>query len=102
MFAADADTFLADLGSPARWTPSAGGATVRGLVIIDLPADVIEGGETISSQYMVTLATATWRGLKRGETLVVDGDGGSASYRLRTDMRAQDDGVFSVAGLTRI
>jgi hypothetical protein len=102
MFAEHADTFLADWGSPTSWTPSTGGATVDGLVIFDQPEQGIEGGDVQSRQYMATLATATWLGLKRGEVLVIQGEGLGASYKLRTDPRPQDDGVFSTVQLTRV
>jgi hypothetical protein len=102
MFASDAATFLQDFGSPASWSPSAGGATVSDLVLFDQPSEVLEGGTSISRQYLARLVTATWPGLKRNEVLVIGGEGGGASYRLRTDLRAEDDGVFSVADLTKV
>ncbi len=102
MFAADAATFLADLGSHTTWVPSAGGATVSGLMLFDQPEESIDGGDVQSRQYMVTFETATWPGLKRHEQLVISGDGGGATYKLRTDPRTQDDGVFSTVHLTKV
>lgn len=102
MFAADAGAYLADFGDPVSWSPSAGGAAVTGLMLFDQPAEVIEGGETLSNQYQATFTTASWPGLKRGEVLVVSGTGGGLQYRLRTDPRRQDDGVFSFVSLTKV
>lgn len=98
MFAADAATYLADFGTATSWTPSTGGATVSDLMIIDQPDDVIGGGDVISRQYLATFATATWPGLKRGEQLVA----GGVTYRLRTDPRQAEDGVFSSVALSKV
>lgn len=102
MFAVDAATFLADFGSPTSWTPSAGGPAISGLVILDQPAEVIEGGSTISRSYLARFETAAWPGLSRHEVLVIGGEGGGASYKLRTDIRAEDDGVFSIVDLSKV
>lgn len=101
MFGNDAATFLADFGDPVSWTPSTGGAVVADRMIFDQPEDPIDGGEVQSRQYMVTFATTTWPGLKRGEALVISGTGGGGTYKLRTDPRGRDDGVFSVVMLTK-
>lgn len=102
MFSQDAAVFLADMGSSVSWTPSAGGATVTGKMIFDRPADMLDGGETLSNQYQVTLQASAWPGLKRGELLTIGGDGGGAQYKLRTDPRSDDDGLFSLATLSRV
>lgn len=96
LFDDHAGIFLADFGSSTRWTPSAGGAAVTGLMLLDRPDEVLDG-EAISRQYQVQFTTAAWPGLKRGEVLVIDG----ASYRLRTDPRQLDDGLFATALLTK-
>lgn len=98
MFEQDADTYLADWGRPTTWVPSAGGATVTGLVILDQPDEDVDGGGVISRQYQATLATATWPGLKRGEVLTIDG----VAYKLRTDPRAESDGLFSMVMLSKV
>ncbi len=55
----------------------------------------------ISNEYQVAFETAAWLGLKREEVLVIGGDGGGASYRLRTAPRPEGDGVFSTVMLTK-
>jgi len=103
MFASDAATFLADFGSPASWTPSTGGAAVTGLVLFDQPADVLDSHPgVISSQYLMRFETAAWPGLKRNEVVVIQGEGQGATYKLRTDPRSEDDGVFSIVDLTKV
>jgi hypothetical protein len=102
VFAADAATFLADAGETVGWTPSAGGASFGGPMLFDQPENPIEGGDVQSRQYMATFETAAWPGLKRGEVLVIGGAGGNASYKLRTDPRAADDGVFSSVQLSKV
>lgn len=102
MFSVDARTFLADFGSPTSWTPSIGGPAITGLMIFDQTAEVIDGGQVISSEFKVTFETAAWPGLKRDEVLVIAGEGGGASYRLRTAPLSQEDGVFSDAGLSKV
>ena len=97
MFAEDADTYLADYGQAVTWAPSAGGAALAGLMILDQPDDV-QDGDTICRQYLATFATAGWPGHKRGEALAT----GGTTYRLRTDPRTLDDGVFSTVGLTKV
>lgn len=97
MFAADAATYLADFGTATSWTPSAGGAAVTGLMILDMPDEVTDA-EIISRQYQATFETSAWPGLERGEQIVI----GGVTYRLRTDPRLQGDGVFSVAPLSKV
>lgn len=101
MFAADASIFLADFGSPVSWTPSAGGTVVTGLMLFDQPDADIQGGEVASREYEVTFEAAAWPGLKRGEPLVIGGDGGGATYRLRSQPHAKEDGVFHTAKLNK-
>ena len=102
MFGDDAPTLLADFGDSVTWTPSVGGDTLSGPMILDQQSDVMESGSSISRQYSVTFATTDWPGLKRGEIIVIGGSGGNSSFRLRTDPRVQDDAVFSTVGLTKV
>lgn len=103
MFAADAATFLVDFGSPASWTPSTGGEPIDELVLFDQPGDVLEAHPgAISNQYLMRFETAAWPGLKRGEVVVIQGEGKGASYKLRTDPRLEDDAVFSIVDLTKV
>jgi len=102
MFLADTPTFLGDFGSATTWAPSSGAAQVTGLMIFDQPVEAIDGGDTLSRQYQATFASGEWPGLKRGEVLLIGGEGGNASYRLRTDPRAADDGVFATVALSKV
>ena len=101
MFASDASAFLADDGVAVQWTPAAGGQRVDGLMLVDAPDLEIQGGEVQSREYLATLETAAWPGLKRGEVIVLTGRL-AGSYKLRADPRAVEDGVFSTAKLTRV
>lgn len=106
MFAADAATFLADFGGPLSWAPSTGGATQQGLAIFDQADAGEDGGNHISREYTLTLETAAWAGLKRGELVVVgvagDAQGNGATYKLRTDLVQALDGVFSTVKLSKV
>jgi hypothetical protein len=102
MSAEDAGIFLADFGSPATCMPTTGGAVLSGLVLFDQADEVIGDGQAQGTQYQVTFETAAWPGLKRGETLVIQGEGKGGSYRLRHDPRSQADGVFSLVGVSRV
>lgn len=101
MFADDAGLFLAELGDPVQWAPSNGAAAVSGRMVFDQPDDLIDGGDVQSRQYLLTFERAAWPGLKRGEQLVISGSGGGATYRLRTDPRQVDDGVFCTVYVSR-
>lgn len=96
MFSADSGTFLADFGQAVSWSPSVGGAVVTGLMLFDQPDEVLEG-DTLSRQYLVTFETTAWPGLRRGESLVTAG----TTYKLRTDPRRVEDGVFSAVNLSK-
>ena len=102
MYSDHAGAFLADFGDPLSWTPSTGGATAVGVALFDQGDSGADGGNHISREYTITVETALWRGLKRGEVVVVGGTGGGVSYRLRTDLVQQDDGVFSTVKLTKV
>ena len=106
MFAADASLFVAEFGGFLRWFPSTGGTPVDGLAIFDQGDSGEDGGNHITREYTLTLETAAWVGMKRADQVVVgqagDGQGNGATYRLRTDLVQQDDGVFSTVKLTKV
>lgn len=102
-FAADAPTFLADMGESVSWTESALPHTVRsGLMLFDQPDSDIQSGAVKSREYEVTFETAAWPSLRRGEVLVIGGAGGGFSYTLRTDPDQLEDAVFSRAKLSKV
>ena len=74
-------------------------------MLFDRPDSDMESGAIISREYQVIFETAAWPGLKRGEVLVIgtsgDGAGNGGSYKLRTDPRQKEDGVFSAAMLSK-
>ena len=101
MFAADAPTFLADLGETVSWTDSVSAVVRSGLMLFDQPDADIQSGQALSREYEVTFETAAWPALRRGELLVIGGAGGGATYRLRTDPHQAVDGVFSNAKISK-
>jgi hypothetical protein len=102
MFASDALFFLADFGDAMSWTPSTGGTMVAGQVLFDEGDSGADGGNHISREYTLTLETAGWVGLKRGEQVVVLRNGAYGTYKLRTDLAQQDDAVFSTVKLSKV
>lgn len=102
MFADDALFFLSDFGDPMSWTPSTGGTTVTAPVLFDEGDAGADGGNHISREYSITVETAQWVGLKRGEQVVVLRNGAYSTYKLRTDLVQQDDAVFSTVKLTKV
>jgi hypothetical protein len=102
MFAEDASTFLDDYGVSLSWSPSTGGSTPSGAVLFDEADTGAEGGQHISREYTLTLATAAWVGLKRGELVSIYRNGVTGVYKLRTDLVQQDDGVFSTVKLSKV
>ena len=102
MYAADAATFLADIGEQVTWASSLLSPKPSGLMIFDLPDTDLESVEAISREYAVTFETAAWPGLKRGEQLVVAGSGGGAAYLVRSNPQRKDDGVFSTVKLNKV
>ena len=103
MYADHALIFLQDFGDPMSWTPSAGGSTINGVALFDQGDAGAEGGSHISREYVITVETAAWPGLNRSEVVVITSPiGGIASYKLRSDLVQQDDGVFSTIKLTKV
>ena len=102
MFAADAPTFLADIGETVSWIDSVSAVARAGLMLFDQPDADLQGGQALSREYEVTFETTAWQLLRRGELLVIGGAGGGASYRLRTDPHQAEDGVFSKAKLSKV
>ena len=98
MFAADAAVFL-ETGEAVRWTNSLTSVVTTGPMLFDRPDSDMESGAIISREYQVTFETAAWPSLVIGTSGDGAGDGGS--YRLRTDPRQREDGVFSAAMLSR-
>lgn len=89
MFNENTAYFLADFGVDA----SSGSVTFKG--ILNRPTDIIADGFMNSVSYELTYATLD-AVVQIGATITVDG----ASYKVR-DVRAIDDGTFSVAHLSK-
>ena len=88
----DADVMLDDFGADAQ----VGVQTLR--VLLDMPGDVVQGGEVMSTEYRITClaASANAAGLRRGVELVI----ARRRYALRADPAPIDDGLLVVAPLT--
>lgn len=90
MFNENTAYFLADFGVDAV----IGGVTFKG--ILDRPTDVLADGMMLSDSYDLTYATLD-AVVQINASLTVDG----VSYKVR-DVRAIDNGTFSIASLSRI
>lgn len=71
-------------------------ADMRVLVTLDMPDQGILGDRMLSTQYLMTYASADLPGLKHGDALIVDG----MNYSV-VDVRKIDDGKLSHAELQR-
>lgn len=85
------DVFLADFGV----TVVKGSTTTTG--VLDMPSEVIAGGMVITTDYALTIKTSALPGLGYGDSLTVDGE----AYTVR-EVRAQDDGRFSIVYLSKV
>lgn len=85
------DLFVADFGV----TVTFGASTAKG--ILDMPTEIIAGGMVLNTDYQLTFKTAALPGLDYQSAITVDG----ASYIVR-EVRAQDDGRFSVAYMSKV
>ena len=83
--------FLVDFGVPVVF-----GATTA-LGILDEPTEVIAGGMVLTVDYQLTYETADLLGMGYQSAITVNG----ASFIVR-EVRAQDDGSFSVAYLSKV
>lgn len=85
------DAFLSDFGVPVT-----NGVTAT-TGILDMPSEVIAGGMVITTDYALTIKSGVYPVLKYGDSLTV----GGAAYTVR-EVRAQDDGQFSVVYLSKV
>jgi hypothetical protein len=85
------DVFLADFGV----TVTKGAVTTTG--VLDMPSEVIAGGMVITTDYSLTVKSSALPGLQYGDALTVAG----AAYTVR-EVRAQDDGQFSIVYLSKV
>ena len=90
MITEDAAGFLNDFGQTVVF----GAVSTKG--ILDVPSEIIAGGMVISTDYSLTYSTASMPNLQHGSAITV----GGAAYTVR-DVRAQDDGTFSIAYLSK-
>ncbi len=91
MLSENLDVFLADFGV----TVTDGTTTTTG--VLDMPSEVIAGGMVITTDYSLTVKASVYPNLKYGDALTVDG----AAYTVR-EVRAQDDGKFSIVYLSKV
>ncbi len=85
------DAFLLDFGVAVT-----NGVTVA-TGVLDMPSEVIAGGMVITTDYALTVKSSAFPGLGYGDALTVDG----AAYTVR-EVRAQDDGKFSIVYLSKV
>lgn len=85
------DVFLADFGVAV----TDGTTTTTG--VLDMPSEVIAGGMVITTDYALTVKASVYPNLKYGDALTV----GGVSYTVR-EVRAQDDGQFSIVYLSKV
>lgn len=91
MLSENLDVFLADFGV----TVTKGAVTTKG--VLDMPSEVIAGGMVITTDYSLTVKSSALPGLQYGDALTVAG----AAYTVR-EVRAQDDGQFSIVYLSKV
>jgi riboflavin synthase alpha subunit len=84
------DAFLADFGV----TVTDGTTTTTG--VLDMPSEVI-AGMVITTDYALTIKSSVYPNLKYADSLTVDG----AAFTVR-EVRAQDDGKFSIVYLSKV
>lgn len=86
----DLNIFLADFGVSC----TAGAVTAKG--ILDMPMDVIAGGQVLSTDYTLTTRASDFGDLQYGSEVNVNG----VPYTVR-ETRLIDDGAFCQIGLMR-
>lgn len=91
MLSENLDAFLSDFGVAV----TRGSTTTTG--VLDMPSEVIAGGMVITTDYALTVKSSALPGLAYGDALTVDG----AAYTVR-EVRAQDDGKFSIVYLSKV
>ena len=62
-----------------------------------MPSEVIAGGMVITTDYSLTVKASVYPNLKYGDALTVN----SVAYTVR-EVRAQDDGQFSIVYLSKV
>lgn len=96
-FAEQLESFFADFGVSATWTPSAGGPMQTATVILDAPDQQLFDGAQVSTDYSISMPAASFVGIDNGETVVI----AATNYRVRNVM-AIDDGSIKVITLARM
>lgn len=91
MLSENLDAFLSDFGVTVT------DGTTQTTGVFDMPSEVIAGGMVITTDYALTVKSSVYPNLKYADTLTVDG----ASYTVR-EVRAQDDGKFSIVYLSKV
>lgn len=86
-----ASEFLNDFGVVVVF----GGITTKG--ILDAPGEVVAGGMVLSTDYQLTFQTSTMTALDYQSALTA----GGVSFIVR-EVRALDDGAFSVASMSKV
>lgn len=82
---------------PASWAPSGGGATQTADVIFKAPSHDVLAGGAFATDPSIQYAAVDLVGLKRGETVTVNG----STYKVREDPQSELDGTRMKVPLTR-
>ena len=89
---------LAGMLKPVSWTPSGGGAAQTVDACFTQPARDVLSGEAFTVDPTISYPAAQLAGLKRGETVTVDG----VAYKVREDPRTELDGSRVSVPLARV
>lgn len=89
--------FFADFGVSATWAPAGGGSPATASVMLDMPDQDVLAGKQLSTEYAAMFASASFAGIKHGDTLTING----TTYAVRTVVKL-DDGALSTAHLSKV
>lgn len=67
-------------------------------VLLDQPVEDVLGGRAQSSEYEITLPTASFPGINRGDTVIIAGE----SYQLREKPRLVADGALKSMSVSKV
>lgn len=96
-FTEDLSVFFnaAEFAVSATFTPT-GEAPITASVMLDRPDEDVLGGRASSTEYQMTLPTATFPGIARGMAVVIAGE----AYQVR-EVRVLADGAIKTVTLSK-
>lgn len=90
-FTENLSVFLADFGVAVTC------GSYSGLGIIDMPSEIIAGGMVLTTDYQLTVKTADFPVLNRGDAMTI----ATVAYTVR-EARQADDGKFTNVFLSKV